>query len=331
MTHDSRNPGAGPATGDPVDDAATLIIGQRVRTGHEDEFRRWQQRVNAAAARFPGFEGSDVRPPTPVQEDWLAVHQFDSVSHLREWLNSTARSDLLDEATSLFDGPGTVQVVSRGRREPDTLVTVVVAHRVAEDKVDEFLAWQKQVDEAESSFEGFRGSEVFRPIEGIQDEWIISYRFDTAEHLDAWLTSTQRQELLSAADQFGDYTLRKIDYSFGSWFSFGDETDAPPSSIKTSIAVWVGLYPTVVLLTLLTRPLGMPLWLGMLVGNLLSSLVMTYVTMPFYVNRLLGWWLKPQDSARRSAVNVRGLLLVLAVNAFWVVVFYLVTVRFWPL
>lgn len=317
MSPDTRTP----------DGAATLIIGQRVHAGREDDYRRWQRRVNAAAERFPGFEGSDLQPPTGVQEDWLAVHQFDSVGHLREWLNSVTRQDLLDEAGPLFDGPGTVQVVARGQREPDTLVTVVIAHRVAPDRVEEFLAWQKRVDEAESTFPGFRGSEVFRPIEGVQDDWIISYRFDTAEHLDAWLTSPQRRELLGEAEQFGEFTLRKIDHSFGSWFSFGGRTDPPPSDFRTSIAVWVGLYPTVVLLSLLLRPLGMPLWLGLLIGNLLSSFVMTYVTMPYYVNPLLGWWLKPAQPQRQSRATLRGALIVVAVVAFWAAVFYLVTVR----
>jgi uncharacterized protein len=309
------------------DGAATLIIGQRVRSGREDDYRRWQRQVNTAAERFPGFEGSDVKPPIGVQEDWLSVMQFDSVSHLQGWLNSTSRLHLIDRGRPLFDGPGTVQVVARENQEPETLVTVVVSHRVADDRIDDFLAWQERVDAAESSFPGFRGSEVFRPIEGVQDEWIISYRFDTAEHLDAWLTSAQRQELLSEADQFGEYTLRKIDHSFGSWFSFGDRSDPPPSAFRTSIAVWVGLYPTVVLLSLLTRPLGMPLWLGLLIGNLLSSFAMTYLTMPYYVNRLLGWWLKPAAGQRGSAVTARGFLLVLAANTFWVAVFYIVTVH----
>lgn len=305
--------------------AATLIIGQRVRDGCDDEYRRWQQEVNAAAARFPGYQGSDVRPPTGIQQDWLAVYQFDSVSHVQDWLNSARRLDLLDRAGAWFDGPGTAQVMAEAGREPDTLVTVVVTHRVAEGKTKDFLDWQRRVDEAEGAFPGYRGSEVFRPVDGVQEEWTISYRFDTAEHLDAWLTSDDRRRLLAEADDFSDYTLSTIDHSFGSWFSFGDKAAPPPSDFKTSVAVWMGLYPTVMILSLLTAPLGMPLWLGLLVGNLFSSFVMSYVIMPRYVNPLLGWWLTPQRGARQPATDVRGLLMVLLVNAAWVLVFYLIT------
>ncbi|NMO05013.1 antibiotic biosynthesis monooxygenase [Gordonia sp. TBRC 11910] len=310
---------------------ATMIIGQRIVDGRESDYQRWQRGLSDAAAEFPGFVGADLRPPTAVQPEWVVVYQFDSVSHLQDWLNSRVRSAKLEEGADLFDGPGTAQLVSAGHREPDTLVTVVVSHRVAPESIDDFLAWQKRLDAAERAFPGFCGSELFRPIDGVHDEWTISYRYDSAEHLDAWLTSDRRREMLAEAEQFGDFTLRTIDHSFGNWFSFGYDDRPPPSNFKSSIAVWMGLYPTVVLLTLLTSPLGMPLWLGMLIGNLLSSLSMSYFTMPYYVNRILGWWLKPRRDAPQPTTDWRGFGLVLAVNAFWVLVFYLVTVVIWSL
>jgi antibiotic biosynthesis monooxygenase (ABM) superfamily enzyme len=313
------------------DGAATLIIGQQIVTGRDDDYQRWQRTVNAAAAKFPGYLGSDIRPPSAKHPDWLAVYRFDSVSQVRDWLNSATRLDLIDAAAGMFDGPGTAQVVAHGHHEPETLVTVVVGHRVAPERIEAFLDWQRRLDEAESRFPGFRGSELFRPIAGVQDDWTICYRFDSAEHLDAWLGSPERTAMLGEAAEFGDFTLRTIDHSFGNWFSFGDSAEPPPSDLKSAIAVWMGLYPTVMLLSLLTAPLGMPMWLGLLIGNLLSSLVMSYFTMPHYVNRVLGWWLKPRRDAPQPTTNLRGLILVLAVNAVWVVVFYLVTVRFWTL
>ena len=148
---------------------------------------------------------------------------------------------------------------------------------------------------AESEFEGFRGTELFRPVEGVQEEWTALYRFDNAADLDTWLISEQRKQLLAEGEKFADFHSRTIDNSFGSWFAFDEHGNEapPPSEIKTSIAVWVGLYPTVVLLTLALSPLQMPLWLGLLVGNLLSSFAMSFVTMPYYVNPLL----KPGSAA----------------------------------
>ena len=310
--------------------AATLLIGQRVRPGHEDGYLEWQRKVGAAATRYPGFRGVDVREPSGERTDWVVAYQFDSVANMQKWLNSATRQEFLDRGAEMFDGPGTQQVIAQDSKVDDTLVTVVVSHRVAPDQVEDFLAWQAAVDDEESRFTGFRGSEIFRPVEGVQDEWTISYKFDTAEHLDAWLTSDRRRELLSD-DRFADFTLRRIDHSFGNWFDYGDTDAPPPSDFKTSIAVWMGLYPTVVFLTLLTAPLGMPLWLGMLVGNLLSSFVMSYVTMPLYGNPILRFWMSPSKNARQPLTDIKGFVVVLAINAVWAVIFYLVTVKFWTL
>lgn len=320
---------AGPATARPSG-AATLLIGQRVRSGRESDYVDWQKQLGAAAARYPGFRGVDLREPSEGQTDWVVVYQFDSVANMQKWVDSATRQTFLDRGADMFDGPGTRQVIAQDGKVDDALVTVVVSHRVAEDQVEDFLAWQAEVTQVESTFAGFSGSEVFRPVEGVQDEWTIIYKFDNAEHLDAWLTSDDRQKLLSDS-RFTDFTLRRIDHSFGNWFDYGDEGAPPPSDFKTSIAVWMGLYPTVVFLTLLTAPLGMPLWLGMLVGNLLSSFVMSYLTMPFYSNPILRFWMSPSRKARQPQTDVKGFVLVLAINAVWAVIFYLVTVKFWTL
>ncbi|GGW12285.1 hypothetical protein GCM10018980_03660 [Streptomyces capoamus] len=314
--------------------AATAIIGQKVLPGREREYESWQQDLNAAAAHYPGFLGAEISPPTPLQPDWVVVYRYDSVAHLQTWLNSGTRQTYLDAGAAYFDGPATQQVVSSGIRSLDPLVTVVVTHRVAPHHVDDFLDWQHHMVEEESKFEGFRGTELFRPVEGLQEEWTTLYRYDTAEHLDAWLTSPERREILAEGEKFSDFRLRTIDNSFGSWFAFGGDgkdTPPPPSETRTSLAIWVGLYPTVVLLTLALSPLHLRLWIGLLVGNLLSSFIMSFLTMPYYVNPLLGRWLRPPPDEPAARSNLRGLGVVAVVMAFWAAVFYLVTVRFWTL
>ncbi|GFE16648.1 hypothetical protein Sgleb_46950 [Streptomyces glebosus] len=317
----------------PAGTEATVIIGQKVRAGLEREFEAWQEDVNAAAAGYAGFLGAEISRPTSLQPDWVVVYRFDSIAHLQAWINSATRQRHLDRGRKYLDGPATQQVVSGGTQTPDPLVTVVVTHRVHPDHVEAFLAWQRRMDEEESSFEGFRGTELFRPIEGLQDEWTTLYRFDSAEHLDAWLTSGRRKEVLAEGEKFHDFRMRTIDNSFGSWFAFeknGREAP-PPSETKTSVAVWVGLYPTVVLLTLALSPLKLSLWLNLLIGNLLSSFIMSFVTMPFYVNPLLRRWLRPRPEAPRARTNLAGLGLVTGVMVFWAAVFFLVTTQIWHL
>lgn len=303
---------------------ASIIIGQPIRPGGEDDFVQWQLGVTAEASRFPGYLSSELTPPAEQQPDWTATYRFDSLANARSWLDSAAHQNQLDRVATLLAGPGTRRIIADDHEVGEALVTVVATRRVPKDQVDEFLAWNSTVAESLRKFSGFRGVELFRPIVGLQDDWTICLKFDTAEHLDAWLTSDDRVRLLRSGP-FGDFTLRKIDHSFGNWFSPTDQAAAHPSAFKTAIAVWLGLYPTVMVLTLLTSPLNLPLWAGLLLGNLLCSLVMSYITMPRYSNPILKWWLRPKSDAPQPRTNLAGIAVVLLVNSAWAAIFFLLT------
>lgn len=316
-----------------ADNVATVIIGENVRPGCEEAFLSWQHGLNNAASHYPGFIAAEINPPTPVQPHWSLIYRFDSVPNLRAWINSATRQDRLAEGQRYLDGLPTQQIVTGGARPPDTLVTAVVTHRVPPDQVGVFLSWQERIRSAENMFPGYRGSEIFQPIEGVQDEWTALYRYSTAADLDRWLTSTERQQLLDEGKRFSDFQLRTIDNSFGSWFTFDEDGGQAraPSNMKTMIAVWVGAYPTVMLVTLAISPARLPMWQAMLIGNLFSSFVMTFVTMPFYVNRLLKGWLYRAPGAPKMPTNIRAALLIATLMIFWAVLFWLVTSVFWQL
>jgi antibiotic biosynthesis monooxygenase (ABM) superfamily enzyme len=312
--------------------AVTVIIGQRVRRGTDQQFLAWQYDVNEAASHYPGFLGAEVAAPTGAQPDWVVIYRFDSIANLRAWLNSSTRQERLATGGQYFDGPSTQQIVGGAATPADQLVTVVATHRVERHDVEEFLAWQERLRLAESTFDGYRGTELFRPVDGVQDEWTAMYRYNNVADLEAWLTSDERKQLLEEGKKFRDFQLRTVDNSFGSWFAFDDKGNQapPPSDIKTSFAVWVGIYPTAMLIMLALSSLQLPVWLGTLTGNLCSSFILTFVTMPHYANRLLKRFLWPPADEPESRTNLRGAAIVVASLLFWAVVFYLVS-KFWNL
>ena len=109
--------------------------------------------MNREASKYPGFLGAEINPPTAVQPDWVVVYRFDSIAHVQAWINSAhAAGATRPPVSSIFDGPGTQQVIGGGARPADPLVTVVVTHRVKPEDVDEFLAWQDRLRLAESKF-----------------------------------------------------------------------------------------------------------------------------------------------------------------------------------
>jgi uncharacterized protein len=78
----------------------SAVISTRIKPGQEGAYRRWEQRIAAAQAKAPGFQGYRFEPPIPgVQNDWLAILRFDSEANLKAWLDSPERHKLLEEAT----------------------------------------------------------------------------------------------------------------------------------------------------------------------------------------------------------------------------------------
>jgi antibiotic biosynthesis monooxygenase (ABM) superfamily enzyme len=82
----------------------SAVITTRIKPGREAEFRRWEHRIAAAQARFPGFQGYRFEPPIPgVQEDWLAILRFATDEAMQGWMNSAERQNLLREAVDFTD------------------------------------------------------------------------------------------------------------------------------------------------------------------------------------------------------------------------------------
>jgi antibiotic biosynthesis monooxygenase (ABM) superfamily enzyme len=311
--------------------AATVVLGQQVKPGYWDEYQRWQNDVNASAARFAGFLGTQVTPPADDHGEWTIIYRFDSVQRLYEWLNSPARTELLERGTALFASPGSQQVMAGDSAE--ALVTVVVSHPVSPEYEKEFLDWQRRINGAAAKFPGFRGAELFRPVPGVQEEWTVVYRFASPKDLDRWLDSDVEKELIREADHFRASTTRKFDSSFGSWFSFGraGAAEAAPPDWKTALSVLVALYPTVVVLSLIiTRLWYAPFWKVLLLGNILSVSLLTWVVMPV-VTRALRFWLTPAPDAPQPRTDVLGVVACAAFLIGIAGVFWLVTRVVWYL
>lgn len=305
--------------------SATVVMSQRVCPGREDDYVAWQEKVDVAARRFPGFNGTEVVPPVAgAQDEWVVVFRFDTAEHLRVWSDSPERDALLAEGKPLFAGPATQQVLA-GENAPKP-VTAVVSHRVRPDQEAEFLEFQDRLEEAERAIPGYQGSEVFRPVPGVQEDWTALFRFDSKEHLDAWMRSEERRRLLEDARCFENYEVRTVGNAFGSWFPLSEGSQAPPApSWKQAMTVLLALYPTVMILAFTLgawlNDAHVPPWLAMFVSNVASVAALTWLLMPALA-RALGFWLQPtRRSPRREAL---GVAVVAAVYAVSLLVFALV-------
>ncbi|XVQ10892.1 antibiotic biosynthesis monooxygenase [Spirillospora sp. CA-255316] len=308
---------------------ATVVTSQKVLRGCEDDYRRWQEGVNRAARGFDGFEGTESYPPeSGVSNEWVVVFRFSRVDQLSAWLTSGTRRRLIDEGRGLFEEEPAQEVLSGGAPAREA-VTAVVSHEVRTGREDDFLQWQQKTLKAQEKFPGFMGAELFEPVEGIQDRWVVIFRFDTREHLGQWLESDVRQRLLDeGADYFAEYDVHEIESAFSGWFRFGEgPREGAPPNWKQAMSVLLALYPTVMVLTLTVdrevSNAGAPLYLGLFISNVLSVSILTWFMMPL-VNRGLAFWLLP-GRARSRRVHIAGTALVVACYVLLIAIFALAT------
>ncbi|MFC4608381.1 antibiotic biosynthesis monooxygenase [Streptomyces maoxianensis] len=309
--------------------SATVVTSQRVRAGRDDDYKRWQEKTNQVVRGFDGFQGTELYPPASGEEnEWVVVFRFSGVRQLTAWLDSTDRRQLLDEGLPLFDGTPTQEVLTGGTPTHD-VVTAVISHEVLPGRERDFMRWQDKILKAQERQPGFMGSEMFKPVEGVQDRWVVAFRFDTREHLDRWLDSEVREKLLEEGrGYFRSYDVRKIGSAFGGWFRFGEGSDeGVPPNWKQAMSVVLALYPTVMILDLTVgdwfRSLGLPGYLALFISNVLSVSILTWLLMPL-VNRALAFWLLP-SRARSLRIHVAGAALVAVCCLVLVTIFGLTT------
>lgn len=87
--------------------------------------------------------------------------------------------------------------------------TIIVARRVKPGLERDFERWNARIRSAAERFPGHLGSEAQPPDDAHPDEWMIVYRFASAEQLDTWMSSPQRRALLDEGDQLLDGPVRE--------------------------------------------------------------------------------------------------------------------------
>ncbi|WP_300155609.1 hypothetical protein [Solidesulfovibrio sp.] len=202
--------------------------------------------------------------------------------------------------------------------------SAVASQRVPPGREEWFLAWQRGVSAAAETFPGYRGADVYPPGPGQGEQWIAVIHFDAPEQLDAWLASPVRaQWVAKLRENVGDFELEAFSRGFGPWFAcLRDAPDrAAPAGWKMALVVLLGLYPTVMVLTLFPGPLLAPLGLpvSMLLGNAMSIAILQWGVMPL-LSAAFATWLTASGPAGRRA-TLLGLAVIAACLALLVLFF----------
>ncbi|UFS61280.1 antibiotic biosynthesis monooxygenase [Subtercola endophyticus] len=299
---------ATPTSGGPV----SLIIERRVIPESDDLYRDWQKRLGVVMATWPGFiDRKVIEPSPPTQDDWVLIQRFVNAEAARTWLQSAERASFIDQIKGHFVGQEDIHLVTEDS-STNKAASIIVTSHVEPGGEDAFLAWQRKISAAESSYTGFVGHKIERPTPGVQEDWTVILTFDTDEHLEAWQNSPQRAKLLKEGEAYNsNVRVSKSSYGFGFWEP-GRQSRA--TIFKDNLLVLLVLYPIVFLFSVfIGNPLlgGIPFWASLFIGNVVSTQLLGWLVAP-WIFKVFDWWHKPGAGVRR---NVYGYLIIAVLYA----------------
>lgn len=177
----------------------------------------------------------------------------------------------------------------------DGPVTVVVRHRVKPGRERDFETWMRGITEAATKFPGQQGFHIIRPTDLGRPEYIVFFRFDSVEHLDAWDRSDVRQRCLDQLSELSlDDATRERHTGMEVWFTPKIGRAAAPRW-KMMVATFIALYPLVLgsqwLASLHLTTWSLPLRALATTAPLI--VIMTYAAMPAVTAILSGWLYPP--------------------------------------
>jgi hypothetical protein len=291
-----------------------------VRAEKADEYQRAQTAITDAARKFPGFIGTEVLGPIPgLQAEWVAIFRLESNEAMKRWLDSPEHTQLAARIEACLSEPSHLLLLASDDNAEPT-VAMVFTHRVAKDKIEDYLEWRRKAIAAQAHYPGYLATEFFRPHGTFQNEWVDIVRYRSVDDLNRWMASEERQALLRELDPIVESMHAHPLTGLEGWFALNREpgTISGPPPWKQALAVLFALYPTVMVLRVLN-----PLWRNlsvaeaMLIGNFLSVSLLTYLVMP-RVSRFLSFWLEaPTHDWKNEALGLStvaiGLLLFVLV------------------
>jgi len=316
-----------------MSEPAVLIATAKVRPGCEDAFTAWKGRHDTIIAKFPGFISSDIMPPDEHSDTWTIILNFKTAVELSAWQESTERAAIVAELLPLTSGGNLGEVMQKeepGKAQPGTVVTQVIFSLIKPGKEDAYREWAARMQQEQSKYPGYKGM-YLQPPSTKGGHWTTLLRFDTSEHLEAWLVAPERVKMLQEARPLIEKEeLLRLATSFPGWVPLNPLTGEGPPNWKTALLVLLGLYPIVVLELHFLSPLlrGETPPLATFIGNVISVALTSFLTMPLFVG-WFSWWLFVDAKSPKNA-TLKGLILLAAIFAAQVVFFWWFFVKMFP-
>lgn len=198
--------------------------------------------------------------------------------------------------------------------------SLVVEHIVAKTQQAAFERWHDLLLKTASYHPGFVRLDINPPLLCEDDviKWYSIVHFDSPEHLNSWVNSTERKRVIeSGQDIFRAYRFKSFTTGLEGWFSRrANDTENKglgPPAWKQILSVVFGLYPIVMIRIKLFPGTGV---IGdwspsgaMLLATIVTSSILAVAVMPV-VTRLMGFWLYPAYRKTQWKADILGVVVM---------------------
>lgn len=299
----------------------------RIPSGIENDFIDWQAKLNTIIAAFSGFVSLEILSPNESEErEWVVVQRFSTPKTLTQWLQSREHGLLIEELKHLINDKDSNAVLEFDTINYDNvhggIVEVFVA-QVTPGKENDYRKWIAKIHQMEARFPGFRGVYVQAPNEGQGRNWITLLQFDNQTHLDKWLSSPERAEIIKeSATLVATIESHRVISPYGAWFGSLEKNGELPSLWKQTMLILLILFPIVMLELKYLSPLtaNLNLAVGVFISNALSVSLISWPLMPIAI-RYLGWWLLPKED-NKIQTTLKGLGIVILLYLIEIAIFW---------
>ncbi|HJV33990.1 antibiotic biosynthesis monooxygenase [Geomonas sp.] len=179
---------------------------------------------------------------------------------------------------------------------PAAGATVVITHRVRENKQTEYERWLEEIAPLCKASPGHLDWHIVRPIPGLTGTFTIIIRFNTETHLREWMESPTRARLI---EKVRPLLMTDDDFFISSgldfWFTPAGAKAKVPVRWKQYLVTWSAIYPLALCVPLVVTPILQDISIPD--NRLITTLVVTgvivflmvYVVMPRYTRVVQRW------------------------------------------
>ncbi|WP_411824597.1 antibiotic biosynthesis monooxygenase [Leptospira sp. 'Mane'] len=177
--------------------------------------------------------------------------------------------------------------------------TAVITHRIFPGKENDYENWLNQIAPLCKKSIGHLDWQMIRPIPTLTSTYTVIIRFDSTDHLNKWMTSVERSNLIAEiAPVLADNDSFVIQSGLDFLFPYNPRITASPLRWKQFLITWSAIFPLVNLVPLAILP---PLRsLNLPQNRSFDSLIVTgtivflmvYLIMPIYTKSIKNWLFK---------------------------------------